>query len=576
MTNGRSITSTPNDSPAVSRGNTPPKRSGLPPAILPSPASSTRGESSSRQPNWFLRQISFGGRGLAQAKATTGDITTINVKPARLTVENNQKGAIAAKLASTKLTELEAPSQPIAIRSASRTGPASATSPPAETTSQSVETVKGIHTLRPSAPSQPGSVTKDPGSTFLLAGSRALVESMGPKLDLSSSGGAKNVPRTISPTSAIAPWAVLVNPCNPRKNTLNIANQFRRWQHIFPKRLKTSSVKWKSLCSPAAVPLTNEYFPTSEQLASEYNESPYKIAQNDDDDVVDAPKSRESLIRELIAFRLSHGFQIIVGAAVAEFTGGREQDLSNILHSDYMSNDGDTVFMCVGNTIHQLVCVAGGEVEVKRFTRKPTTALQSSAGIDTPFPYKPFIKTALEHNYHPRDVILRPPRKEYNWNFIDTFLAGYHDEFSEILRFWRARFVLIPVDIPTVNRRPLPLLPEDSEEEVRIEGIRKLTQVWQRNRFIPPEERQYPYTAAKLKDPNPLAIEYHTRDPSAIVAAGPEGAFLNDTESDFHTTLFAENEQYTQSIDIKKLAEVMQGEKGIPISRSPLALATAL
>lgn len=568
----RSVHSTPRDSPAVSRGNTPPKDSRLPPLPTSLTATPAKVDSKSRPAGWFLRQISFGGKGGVTAKPTIGeatiDITQGRVKPAKLTVENNQQGAIAAKLASTRVTSIEKPSQPINIRSACRAGASSADSPTSDRAGRSVETVKGPSSVKTTIPSQSGSVAKDPGSTFLLAGSRALGESIGPKIDmLSSSGGGKEVRRTLSPTSAIAPWAVLVNPCNPRKNTINVANQFRRWQHVFPKQLRTSSVKWKSLCSPAAVPLTNEYFPTAAQLATEYNESPYKITQNDDEDMVEAPKSRESLIRELIAFRLSHGFQIIVGSSVAEFSGCREHDLSNIFHTEYMSHDGDSVFMSVGSTIHQLVCVAGGEVEVKRYSRKPMTALQWSAGIDTPFPYKPYIRTALEKSYSSRDVILRPLRKEYNWNFIDTFLAGYHDEFSEILRFWRARFVLIPVDIPTVNRRPLPMLTEDSEEEIRLEGIRKLTQIWQKYCYIPPEERHFQATTSKKqKDPNPLAIEYHTRDPSAIVAAGTDSALLNDTESEFQTSLFSETEQYnTSNIDIKKLAEDLQGEKGIPM-----------
>ncbi|KAH7130309.1 hypothetical protein B0J11DRAFT_249003 [Dendryphion nanum] len=560
-----SLQSTPNDSPAVSRGNTPPKRSGLPPLPTTMVPATSRPLLNSKPAGWFLRQISFGAKKGAVAEATTGvavvDVSPVTVKAANLSLDSSQKDMIAAKLASTKLDD-EIPSQPINIRAASRAGVVT-TSSPSNHVARSVETVRGTQTTRLPTTSQAGSVTKDPGSTFLIAGSRALTESIGPKLDISSSNRSKNVPRTLSPTSAIAPWAVLVNPCNPRKNNVSVSNQFRRWQHVFPKRLRTSSVKWKSLCSPAAVPLTNDYFPTAEQLATEYNESPYKITQNDDDDVVEAPKSRESLIRELIAFRLSHGFQIIVGSAVTEFSGVREQDLSNIFDSQYMSQDGDTVFMSVGNTIHQLVCAAGGEVEVKRYTRKPTTALQSSAGIDTPFPYKPYIRTALEENYQLRDVILRPPRNEYNWNFIDTFLAGYHEEFTEILRFWRARFVLIPVELPTVNRRPLPLLSEDSEEEVRLEGIRKLTQVWQRYRYVPPEERSSQTAAAKKKDSNPLAIEYHTRDPSAIVAAGPDSALLTE-DHELASSVFSDTEQYTTSnYDIKKLAEELQGEKGI-------------
>ncbi|KAF2121123.1 hypothetical protein BDV96DRAFT_483562 [Lophiotrema nucula] len=585
----RSRYSTPNESPAVSRGNTPPKNAG--PHQFPSFQSTplVKNETSNRPSGWFLRQISFGGRFGGPAKsitgAGTGDVARVNVEPVKFTAENNQKGAIAAKLASTKLAGSSTSSiaeeqlsedgragiasMPINIRISSRGGESTADSPSSDRASQSVETVRGTQASRHkiATVSHPNSVTRDPGSTFLLAGSRALADSIGPKLDIASSSGARNIPRTLSPTSAIAPWAVLVNPCNPRKNNVNVANQFRRWQHVFPKRLRTSSVKWKSLCSPAAVPLTNDYFPTEEQLKTEYNESPYKISQNEDDEMMEAPRSRESLIRELIAFRLSHGFQIIVGNTVADFSGTRAQGMSHIFHTDYMSHDGDTVFMCVGNTIHQLVCVAGGEVEVKRFSRKPTTALQSSAGIDTPFPYRPHIRTALEDHYHLRDVVLRPPRNEYNWNFIDTFLAGYHDEFTEILRFWRARFVLIPVELPTLNRRPLPPLTEDSEEEIRLEGIRKLTQVWQRNRYVPPEERSFQATSAKkLKDPNPLSIEYHTRDPSVIVAAGPDSALLTDVESEFATSLFSETEQYhTSSYDVKKLAEDLQGEKGIPM-----------
>jgi hypothetical protein len=553
---------TPNDSPAVSRGNTPPKRT--PQQLMPpgSSRSSAKSSKASRPAGWFMRQISFGGSGFNATPATGVDaaISSGKVKPARLTVENNQKGLIAAKLASTKNVDVEKPSQPIAIKT-SRGGAGSSTSPSSDI--PSVETVRQIPSVRTPTASQPGSVAKDSGSLFLFASSRGLREQVGPKPALSSSGGGQQIRRTLSPTSALSPWAVLVNPCNPKKNHNNIPGQFRRWQHVFPKRLKTSSMKWKSLCSPAAVPLTNEYFPTAEQLSTEYNESPYKITQNEDDELVEVPKSRESLVRELIAFRLSHGFQIIVGSQVSEFVGGREHELSNIFHSNYMAQDGDTVFMSVGNDIHQLVCVAGGEVEVKRFSRKPTTALQSSAGIDTPLTYRPSIRTAFDGKYRVRDVILRPPRKEYNWNFIDTFLAGYHDEFSEILRFWRARFVLIPVEIPTVARRPLPLLTEDSEEEIRLEGIRKLTQVWQRYRYIPPEERYFHAHTKKLKDPNPLAIEYQTRDPSAIVAAGPDSALL--TEGDTETTsLFSETDRYhTSNIDLKKLAEDLQGERGI-------------
>ena len=562
--NPKSIHSTPNHSPAPSRGHSPPRKAGLPPVPVAASPAPSKEPPKARPGNWFLRQISFGGKA-APAKPTLGDatidITQGKVKPAMLTVDKSQGGLIAERLASTRLSSSEKPSQPIAIRSSSRAGLSSTGSPSPDQSGRSVETVRDLRTRRPSVPSHPGSMKKDPGSTFLIAGKGDAK----PNLDLSSSGGAKDAPKTLSPTSAIAPWAVLVNPCNPKKNVLNTMNQYRRWHHVFPRTLRTGTMKWRSLCSPAAVPLTHEWFPTAAQLSSEYNESPYKITQSDDEELYEAPRGRETLIRELVAFRLSHGFQICTGSAVAEFSGRQEKSLASILSPDYMASDGDTVFMTVGTSIHQLVCITSGEVEVKRYHRKPTTALETSAGIDSPFPYRPYIRTAFEETYDPRDIILRPPRKEYNWNFIDTFLAGYQDEFSDVLRFWRARFVLIPVEIPSVNRRPLPMLAEDSEEEVRLEGIRKLTQLWQRFRYLPPEERFSHGTASsKQKDPNPLAIEYHTRDPSAVVAAGPVNTLYNSSDTELPTSVVSDADKYTTSnIDLKKLAEDLQGDKGI-------------
>lgn len=563
----RSIQATPNESPAPSREHSPPGRAGLLTNNATANPAATRELAKPRPSNWFLRQISFGGKA-PPVKTTLGgattDISQGKVKPAMLTIEKSQTGAIAERLASTRLISAEKPSQPIAIRSSSRAGLSTTDSQSPDQNGRSVETVRDPRVRRTSVPSHPGSFKKDPGSTFLLAGGRIAGDAKA-NLDLSSSGGGKDAPKTLSPTSAIAPWAILVNPCNPKKNILNTMNQYRRWHHVFPRTLRTGTMKWRSLCSPAAVPLTHEWFPTAEQLSSEYNESPYKITQSDDDDGLEAPRSRETLIRELVAFRLSHGFQIITGSAVAEFSGRQEKALASVLSPDYMASDGDTVFMTVGTSLHQLVCVASGEVEVKRYHRKPTTALESPAGIDVPFPYKPYIRTAFEPVYEPRNILLRPPRKEFNWNIIDTFLAGYQDQFSDVLRFWRARFVLIPVEIPSFSRRPLPMLAEDSEEEVRLEGIRKLTQLWQRYRYFPPEERfSHGTTPAKQKDPNPLAIEYHTRDPSSVVATGPVNTLFNNSDNELPASTVSDADKYhTSNVDLKKLAEDLQGEKGI-------------
>ncbi|KAI9848065.1 MAG: vacuolar membrane-associated protein iml1 [Sclerophora amabilis] len=387
----------------------------------------------------------------------------------------------------------------------------------------------------------------------------------GPKIDLSSS--APNAPPTLSPTSALAPWLTLLNPSNPRKDNIYIDTQFGRWQHVFPRPPRTSSMKWKSLCSPAAVPLTTEAFPTAEQLASEYAENPYNISQNEEDELNEIPRVREDLMRELVALRLSQGFQLVVGAAVAEVLGQASLKMVNLFDSRYMAEDGAMVMMSMRNTIHRLQCVTGGEVEVQRYVRKPSTATSSltTATSDSSRTYKPLIRTTLASEYRPRAVILGAPKEDYNWNYVDSFIAGYEENFTEHLRFWRARFVLIPVEQPSNSRRPLHTLNEDNEEEVRLEGIRKLTQMWQRYRYTLPEERRYQNPFRQRKDTNPLDIVYQTRDPSVVIAAELDNLPLVDNDATGRLSqLFPSTEPFHRgSINLSNLAQEIQGEKGI-------------
>jgi DEP domain-containing protein 5 len=532
------------------------------------------------------RQISFGGAGFATPKAVASTVlstgvttTTESVLPTILSdnVEVSPAQGLSKLALQIRAAWSRKPSQQTIPRPESRASETERPSKPINigtirpladhSRSSSGDLVVGSEagvggTAREDHKSPHTSPTKvhDSGA-ILYAASNA--RKLPPRHDLASSGDKHTIPQKLSPTSAISPWLVLVNPCNPKKNTWDINSQFRRWQHVFPRPLRTASMKWKSLCSPASVPLTNDYFPTAEQLATEYEESPYRLSQNTDDELSEAPPSREALIREMIAFRLAHGYQFVVGSSVSDFLGSHTTDLVNIFDKDYMAKEGATVFMSVGNSIHQLLCTASGEIEVRRFKRKPPAAVDSSSATDEPT-YRSYIRTFLESSYELREVGFKKALPDYNWNYIDTFLAGYHDDFSETLRFWRARFVLIPVDIPHQGRRPLPMLTEDSPEEIRLEGIRKLTQIWQRHRVIPPEEKTY-QSMHKRKDPNPLAIEYQTRDPSSIIAAGSESVLLTDTDSMAPpSSLFSESETYsTTNYDLKKLAQELQGERGI-------------
>ncbi|KAF3938099.1 hypothetical protein ABW19_dt0206972 [Dactylella cylindrospora] len=389
-----------------------------------------------------------------------------------------------------------------------------------------------------------------------------------PRLDLTqSSGQLSTVPNT-SPTSSILPWLTLLNPSNPKRAPINPNNQFRRWQHVFPRPLRVSTMKWKSLCSPAALPLTTEYFPTLEQLANEYSESPYVIAQNDDDDVEEISRNRKELVREMVSQRLSRGFQIVVGTAVQEATANRVGE-PDIFAMNYMGKAGSSIYMSMGPHIHQLICDEEYNVEVKRYTRKPVPQKNGMFGLQ-PIKYIASIRTNISEGYQPLTVIFRGPQFDYSWNYVDRYIGGYEEDFVELMKYWRARFVLIPVDLPPgaspARRQTVTGIPQEdlNDEEIRLEGIQKLTQLFQRHRYVSPEERRY--QRKKGKDDNPLEIIFKTANPSVVVAKEVESLpTIGEADTNARRQhLITGSEMFERStMRLNTLAQELQGPRGI-------------
>ncbi|EGX94765.1 Dishevelled, Egl-10, and Pleckstrin domain protein [Cordyceps militaris CM01] len=319
------------------------------------------------------------------------------------------------------------------------------------------------------------------------------------------------LPVTLSPTAAITPWLTLLNPSYPEKYRIDDAILYSRWQHVFPKPSEMRTQKWKTLCCPASVPLTTEYFPSKAQFDAEYQRHPYIVDQNTDDD--DEPMSRKAFMKELIGLRFSQGFQVVVGSAVAKAFGQKMIKIADIFSRDQTFEDGNSVFMSVGNTIHQLSCVNSSEIEVNIFLRKPARTASSEFSTT----YKPAVQTLLDSTYETRSIDILNPKPERNWNTIDSYLAGHHEELMESLRFWRTRYVLIPLSMRYSASTKSHL--EDNPEEVRIEGIQRLAQLWKKHRYVSASERKFQGQArSRILDRSPLNIIYKTDDPSLVVA----------------------------------------------------------
>lgn len=362
--------------------------------------------------------------------------------------------------------------------------------------------------------------------------------------------------RNTTRRTGMAPWLTIVNPSNPKPN-ISLLNRLGRWQHVFPRPLRASNIKWKSLCSPAAVPLTTEDFPTAEQLSEDYDQLAYSIDMPKDDELSEQYRSNNWLLREMISLRLSYGYQIAVRSEEPEQLDVFDKGLSA----------SGEIQLFKGGSLHVLQCVERNAIKVICFSHHSTTDTSREVSSNEGMVYKPSIRTMLAETYTTRSMKIILKREHFDWRELDALVAGHGKrqltEIAEGLPFWRARFVLVPMDPPSNHRRLLQPLNEDNDEEIRLEGIRKLTQMWQKFRHVPADERRFQTTTRSRKDTNPLDIMYQTRNLSAIVATEKENMTENAATGK-PAELLPESELFQRSnLNLDSLAQTIQSEKGI-------------
>ncbi|KAL2153293.1 hypothetical protein VTH82DRAFT_4448 [Thermothelomyces myriococcoides] len=530
----------------------------------------SKGSSSSPKPPKFMRHISLGNRGfgIAAPKVATAEVVKESVGASKTLTPSRS----SQDLRMTPSKADQRPPSSLGLNSGTHTSTPSqpglpsfsfAPGPQFPTESPSRPILIRNRSLEPAANMLSGSLLgmtlrpEHDGQDRDFQYSDAIRAEDAKKLYNSKllAGAIPELPATLSPRTALSPWLTLLNPSNPDTNDVDMAMLYSRWQHVFPRPQEMRVMKWKSLCSPAAVPLTTEYFPSKTQFETEYERQPYNVSQDLDDELQEEPRSRDDLLRELISLRFSQGFQIVVGPAVARAFGQKQIKIADVFSRDHVMEDGMSIFMTVGNTIHQLSCVNGTEVEVNIFFRKPTLPLSPSYTV--PPRYKPAIRTLLDNDYITSELDLVPQKAERNWNYIDAFVAGHNDQLTEHLRFWRARFVLIPM---TGRRSSVPGNETgDSDEEIRIEGIRKLAQMWQKHRYIPPSERRLQGTGGRRrKDTDPLDIIYKTEDASVVIAGELETLPLLEG-SDRKGQLVRSRQPFSKkNLNLAALAEAIQ------------------
>ncbi|XP_034411616.1 GATOR complex protein DEPDC5 isoform X1 [Cyclopterus lumpus] len=213
----------------------------------------------------------------------------------------------------------------------------------------------------------------------------------------------------------------------------------------------TVGVDWKSLTTPACLPLTTDYFPDRQALQNDYTEGCYDLLPHSDLErrEYEAPvMSASQVFEEFICQRLMQGYQIIVQTnnrkpqpTVATPLGSSPL-YSRGLVSLRRAEEEETVYwLSMGRTFHK-VCLKDKIITVTRYLPKypyESAQIQYSYSLCPPHSDAHFVSCWVEFGHERLE--------EYKWNYLDQYIcsAGSED-FSLIdsLKFWRTRFLLLP------------------------------------------------------------------------------------------------------------------------------------
>uniref|UniRef100_A0A3B1K5A7 DEP domain containing 5, GATOR1 subcomplex subunit n=1 Tax=Astyanax mexicanus TaxID=7994 RepID=A0A3B1K5A7_ASTMX len=187
----------------------------------------------------------------------------------------------------------------------------------------------------------------------------------------------------------------------------------------------TVGVDWKSLTTPACLPLTTDYFPDRQTLQNDYTEGCYDLLPHTDLD------------------RYTHTY---TGTHTAPVPLPIDLSIHPCIHSRLVSRrkaeEEESLFwLSMGRTFHK-VCLKDKIITVTRYLPKypyESTQIQYSYSLCPPHAEGHFVPCWVEFGHERLE--------EYKWNYLDQYIcsAGSED-FSLIdsLKFWRTRFLLLP------------------------------------------------------------------------------------------------------------------------------------
>ncbi|KAG0321882.1 vacuolar membrane-associated protein iml1 [Linnemannia gamsii] len=399
-----------------------------------------------------------------------------------------------------------------------------------------------------------------------------------------------------------------INPCNPPKTIIRMTSHLRRWQHAFPRvRARSASPNlirsevytdglsnteaWRGLMSPASLPLTTDYFPSKEELQDLYSQYIHTISLSDDSGgygVNDQQRriKAKNLMKELIYHRLAQGFQLIVGSSSSSKTkksevivpngdrnGESDTTATNVKVAEqdsaayeFPSKDADAInraistnapkdkacYLSMGQQVQRLsIDAADGNVEVKRYERRLGYKPEN-------IKYQCVIWAKQLSGYMPRDLSFAyPSLSQYQWNYLDHLVSGYQDELTEELMYWRARFILIPMEHVVTNNLTNVAGEVLDDEEVRLAGFQKFLDLFQRARFVDIDGESSP-TFSRKQDSS-VKVQLITCSFAAwALSELSKKDHENGHSSTLNTTTASDSEKLNRNSKIQVIATAIQ------------------
>nr|XP_028565885.1 GATOR complex protein DEPDC5 isoform X4 [Podarcis muralis] len=220
----------------------------------------------------------------------------------------------------------------------------------------------------------------------------------------------------------------------------------------------TVGVDWKSLTTPACLPLTTDYFPDRQSLQNDYTEGCYDLLPEADLDRRDeegVQMPAQQVFEEFICQRLMQGYQLIVQSKPQKPPAAVQPPLSSSplysrgLVSRIRAEEEDQYWLSMGRTFHKVI-LKDKIITVTRYLPKYP---YESAQINYTYSLCPshsdseFVSCWVEFSHERLE--------EYKWNYLDQYIcsAGSEDfSLIESLKFWRTRFLLLPACISATKR----------------------------------------------------------------------------------------------------------------------------